>query len=99
MHNEHRTIMALDITDLEHIRDKRALQAERGDAPQESVLSSDGLRYKVKKTGSPFGPSQMASGAATMSCFKCGRHRPNTELISKHILGKNQRICPDNCKR
>jgi hypothetical protein len=36
--------------------------------------------------------------SASMSCFKCGAHRPRNELKSKRLLGKNQMVCADGCK-
>lgn len=85
--------------DLERLRVKRALKAEKTDEPKDNILTDDGLRYRAKKAGSPFGPSQMMNGAATMSCFKCGIHRPNSELESKRYFGKMQRVCAGGCKR
>jgi hypothetical protein len=35
---------------------------------------------------------------ASMSCFKCGMHRPRSELQSKRLLGKNQLVCAGGCK-
>lgn len=64
-----------------------------------SVVQDDGLRYKRKAVGSPYSAGT-SSGLhlATMSCFKCGMHRPRTELQSKRILGKNQLVCAGGCK-
>jgi hypothetical protein len=32
-----------------------------------------------------------------MSCFKCGRHKVLSELLTKKILGRNQKVCALNC--
>jgi hypothetical protein len=64
-----------------------------------SLVQDDGLRYKRKASGSPFA-SGTSSGMhlASMSCFKCGAHRPRNELQSKRLLGKNQMVCASGCK-
>jgi hypothetical protein len=47
-------------------------------------ISGDGLRYKSKEGGSPFA----ASGTgASMSCYKCGLHKPRA-------LGRRQALLP-----
>jgi hypothetical protein len=33
-----------------------------------------------------------------MSCFKCGRHKVLSELVTKKILGRNQKVCAVNCQ-
>ena len=68
------------------------------DTDNASVVQDDGLRYKRKATGSPFG-SGCATGLhqASMSCFKCGTHRPRSELQTKRLLGKNQQVCAGGC--
>ena len=40
---------------------------------QITKITKDGLRYKSKEGGSPFGGS---SSIGTMSCYKCGIHKP-----------------------
>ncbi|MDZ5455073.1 hypothetical protein [Azohydromonas lata] len=62
-------------------------------------ISNDGLRYTAKKPGSIFGSVTMGSASATMSCFKCGQHRPVSELVTKKILGRNQKVCAGSCQR
>jgi hypothetical protein len=58
-------------------------------------VKEDGLRYKKKAPGTPF--SGPGLGHSTMSCFRCGKHRPRTELESKRILGKNHQVCRGGC--
>jgi len=48
-------------------------------------INSDGLRYKSRPTGSPFGPTGHAG--AIMSCFKCGKHKPRTQGDGPQVLG------------
>jgi hypothetical protein len=36
-------------------------------------IAKDGLRYKSKEGGSPYGPG---GTMGTMSCYKCGLHKP-----------------------
>ncbi|NML16812.1 hypothetical protein [Azohydromonas caseinilytica] len=67
------------------------------DAPN-TVIQDDGLRYKRKAAGSPFSTGGSGMHMATMSCFKCGTHRPRAELQTKRLLGKNQLVCAAGCK-
>jgi len=39
---------------------------------ESTKIASDGLRYKSKESGSPFGGS---GSMGTMSCYKCGLHK------------------------
>lgn len=71
--------------------------SSRNDTPKTSI-SNDGLRYTAKKAGSAFGSPVLGSNSATMSCFKCGRHKPLSELVSKRILGRNEKVCAVSCK-
>jgi hypothetical protein len=60
-------------------------------------IHADGLRYRSKAPGSPFSaPAQF--GAATMSCFLCGKHRARSALKSRKILGQTQFVCAPSCK-
>jgi hypothetical protein len=63
-----------------------------------SKILDDGLRYKAKVSGSPFGGNTAYGGNATMSCFLCGKHRPRTELTTRKLLGKSQAVCSPKCK-
>jgi len=62
-----------------------------------TTMLADGLRYKSKVSGSPF-TAATSFGAATMSCFLCGKHRPRSQLTSRKILGKSQAVCAPSCK-
>lgn len=62
-----------------------------------SSILEDGLRYKAKSSGSPFGAPGAYAGNATMSCFLCGKHRPRTDLMSKRLLGKSHVVCSPKC--
>ena len=59
-------------------------------------IVSDGLRYKNKPAGSPF-VNKSGGFGSTMSCFKCGKHKPSSELESKKIMGRSQKICKGGC--
>ena len=59
--------------------------------------ADDGLRYKQKTPGSPFGGSTQM-GTSTMSCFRCGRHRIRNLLRGASFLGKTQMVCNPSCK-
>jgi hypothetical protein len=59
-------------------------------------IGANGLRYKSKVNGSPFvAPGAFAAG--TMSCFKCGKHRPRSSLKSWKILGRAHPVCDPAC--
>lgn len=66
-------------------------------ADTKTSIDSDGLRYRSKTPGSPF-TAAGAFGAATMSCFLCGKHRPRSLLKSRRLLGKAQFVCSPSCK-
>lgn len=57
-------------------------------------IAADGLRYRAKAAGSPFGPAI----STTKSCFFCGKHRPHASLQFRRLLGKNQAVCSPSCK-
>ena len=73
------------------------LNAPMSKADTKTTIDSDGLRYHSKTPGSPF-TAAGAFGAATMSCFLCGKHRPRSLLKSRRLLGKAQFVCSPNCK-
>ena len=56
-------------------------------------ISSDGLRYKSKSAGSPFG--ERGHIVATMSCMKCGHHKPRSLGSYKRLLGASHFFCGD----
>ena len=62
--------------------------------PTETKIDESGLRYKSKIGGSPFGGSNPTS---TMSCYKCGLHKPRSLGAFKRILNQSMFICGD-CK-
>lgn len=75
-----------------------ARKSAAGKDPKNSQIEENGLRYKHKQAGSPF--TSTASGyGSTMSCFKCGCHRPSSELESKKILGRNHKVCRGGCQK
>lgn len=55
-------------------------------------ISNDGLRYKSKQGGSPFGTSGAIS---TMSCYKCGQHKPRALGTFKRLLGQSMFMCAE----
>jgi disulfide bond formation protein DsbB len=66
-------------------------------ADTKTKMLADGLRYKSKVSGSPF-TAATSFGAATMSCFLCGKHRARSQMSSRKILGKSQAVCAPSCK-
>ena len=59
---------------------------------QVTKIAVDGLRYTSKEGGSPF---QDSSNGATLSCYKCGLHKPRSLGEFKHILGQQRFKCAD----
>jgi len=62
-----------------------------------TTVVADGLRYRSKVAGSPF-TAAGSFGAATMSCFLCGKHRPRASLKTRKLLGKAQAVCAPSCR-
>ena len=62
-----------------------------------TTLGADGLRYRSKAAGSPFAAT-CAFGAATMSCFLCGKPRPRAQHKTRKLLGRAQSVCAPSCK-
>jgi len=59
-----------------------------------TAISKDGLRYKSKQSGSLFGES---TSMGTMSCYKCGLHKPRALGSFKKLLGQSMFVC-GQCK-
>jgi hypothetical protein len=55
-------------------------------------ISLNGLRYKSKKSGSPY--EGMRTGD-TMSCMKCGVHKPRSLGSFKQLLWNAAFFCGD----
>ena len=66
-------------------------------ADAKTAVLADGLRYKSKGSGSPFAATT-PFGAATMSCFMCGKHRARSLMGTRKVLGKSQAVCSPSCK-
>jgi hypothetical protein len=56
-------------------------------------LREGGLRYVSKTTGSDF----PGAFGATMSCLRCGRHMPRSQLRSFLLAGSRQFRCREGC--
>lgn len=69
------------------------------DIDTQTTISDNGLRYTAKVPGSEFGPVVLGGASTRMSCFRCGRHKPVVELVSRKILGRNQKVCAQSCQR
>ncbi len=67
------------------------------DEDEKTQIEPDGLRYKTKAPGSPFG-GRGAFVGGTMSCLLCGKHRPRSMMKSRQIVGKVQMVCAPSCK-
>lgn len=59
----------------------------------DSILASDGLTYKFKSGGSPFKDS---ANMSTMSCYRCGLHRPRSMGSFTRLLNQRMFLC-QNC--
>jgi len=57
---------------------------------ESTKIASDGLRYKSKESGSPFGGS---GSMGTMSCFKCGLHKPRSLGSFQKLAGQRMFCC------
>jgi hypothetical protein len=64
-----------------------------------SQIVRDGLRYKAKASGSPFGETNQYAHTATMSCFLCGKHRPRAQLMTRKLMDKVQNVCAQKCEK
>ncbi len=63
---------------------------------KKSQIVEDGLRYKAKVSGSPFGETNQCAHTATMSCFLCGKHRPAHAAHDAQIAGQGaKRLCAE----
>ena len=61
--------------------------------PVKTKIRAGGLRYESKSTGTEFpGPA-----AGTMSCLKCGRHMPRSQLESFKFAGAHHLRCRGGC--
>ena len=61
----------------------------------ENLISQNGLRYTSKEGGSPF--QGMGCTGETMSCIKCGKHKPRSGEAFKRFLNGLLFFCFD-CK-
>lgn len=61
---------------------------------QESKIASNGLRYKSKEGGSPFKDS---ASMGTISCYKCGLHKPRALGSFRRLLNQSMFVCAE-CK-
>jgi hypothetical protein len=59
---------------------------------QESLIAADGLRYKSKEGGSLFKDS---SNGMTISCYKCGLHKPRSMGMFRMLINRRMFMCGD----
>lgn len=71
---------------------KIKLPAEPVAAVVATRIQPDGLRYKSKPTGSAF-----SMAGKSMSCIKCGKHRPRTMLQPFKLAGAQHYRCGPSC--
>lgn len=58
----------------------------------DSIVATNGLRYKLKGGGSPF---QDSANMSTMSCFRCGLHKPRSLGTYTRLLNQRMFLCQD----
>jgi len=58
----------------------------------DSIVATDGLRYKFKGGGSPF---QDSANMSTMSCFRCGLHKARSLGTFTRLLNQRMFLCQD----
>jgi hypothetical protein len=63
-----------------------------GKLEPESIVTADGLRYKIKGGGSPF---QDSANMSTMSCFRCGLHKSRLLGTFTRLLNQRMFLCQD----
>ncbi len=56
-------------------------------------VDTNGLRYKSKTNGSPFGVTGANGG--TMSCYKCGHHKPRSLGVFKKLMATRMFMCAE----
>ena len=61
-----------------------------------TITSENCLRYKSKKAGSPFTGRGTTGG--TMSCIKCGQHKPRKHGAFKRMFGNSTMFVCFDCK-
>jgi hypothetical protein len=59
---------------------------------QESQIATNGLRYKSKEGGSPFKDS---ANMSSISCYKCGLHKPRSLGVFKTMINQRMFMCGD----
>lgn len=59
---------------------------------QDTKITADGLRYKSKEGGSMFKDS---ASMGTISCYKCGLHKPRALGSFKRLLNQSMFMCGD----
>lgn len=62
-------------------------------AEVQTRIRDGGLRYASKPTGSPY-PRDLG---VMLSCFLCGRHRPQGLMKRRLLLGRQHVVCGDGC--
>jgi hypothetical protein len=53
-------------------------------------IAKDGLRYKSKEGGSPFKDS---ANMSSISCYKCGLHKPRALGVFKMMINQRMFMC------
>jgi hypothetical protein len=57
---------------------------------QETKIAADGLHYKSKEGGSLFKDS---SNGMTISCYKCGLHKPRSMGMFRMLINQRMFMC------
>jgi hypothetical protein len=70
----------------------RQVQNDPMSKDQESLIAADGLRYKTKEGGSPFKDS---ANMSSISCYKCGLHKPRALGVFRQMINQRMFLCGD----
>ena len=60
---------------------------------EDDEIREDGLRYKSKASGQQF--SLLSATGRSISCFRCGLHKPRSQGKVVPLLGSNHFVCTE----
>lgn len=61
--------------------------------PTSDLIADSGLRYTQKAANSAY------TSYSTMSCLRCGQHKPRSALRATKLAGKTHYVCQVPCKK
>lgn len=72
---------------------------ERAIPATKTVISEDGMRYREKVGGSPFGLVTASPGIACRSCFFCGARLTLSRQAFEKVGKRNEVVCRPVCSK